>query len=277
MQRPRRSFQKSRQARFPALVEDRLRRFDHHLESQRTLFQAQRGLHRFEQVRERGHLLGDHNFGQSDDEVCGKASARGFAQRAHKKIERADAAVAQFRRERLEPDADKRRQRTFAESLGHFLGGKLRVLVLFRIGTISVAVLEINPEILDRLAPQFFQHAAVDRLGHPGGAIFEPQFFRRFGELPLGRGGLLAGFWKRLRPRQSDRARKSERIRREFPERREGHIAQPPGNAGAKQMRAAVHDVNRLAASRFARVAPRERGGRPFQDSQCRLNSRIRQ
>ena len=230
-----------------------------------------------EQMRERGHLLGDHNFGQSDDEVCGKAAARGFAQRAHEKIERADAAVAQFRRERFEADADERRQRTFAEALGHFLGGKLRVLVFFRIGPISIAILEINAEILDRLALQFFQHAAVNRLGHPGGAIFEPQFFRRFGELPLGRGCLLAGFWKRLRSRQSDRAREGKRIRREFSERRQGHVAQPPGNAGAKQMRAAVHDVNRLAAPRFAGIALRERGGRPFQDPQRRLNGRVRQ
>ena len=48
----------------------------------------------------------------------------------------------------------------FAESLGHFLGGKLRVLVFFRIGTISVAVLKIDPEILDRLALQFFRQPA---------------------------------------------------------------------------------------------------------------------
>ena len=38
------------------------------------------------------------------------------------------------------------------QSLGHFLGGNLRVLVLLRIGTIPVPILEIDPKILDRLA-----------------------------------------------------------------------------------------------------------------------------
>ncbi len=126
--------------------------------------------------------------------------------------------------------------------LRHFLGGKLRVLVFFRVGTISVAILEIDPEILDRLALQFFEHAAVDRLRQPGGAIFAPQFFRRFRELPLGRGRLLAGFWQRLGSRQSDRAREGERIRRDIPP--SVARARSPSrlrNARAKQMRAAVH------------------------------------
>ncbi len=67
--------QKPRQVRFPALVENRLRRFDHHLESQRAFFKAQRRFHRLEQVRQRGHLFGDHHLGQSDNEICGQASA----------------------------------------------------------------------------------------------------------------------------------------------------------------------------------------------------------
>ena len=92
-----------------------------------------------------------------------------------------------------------------------------------------------------------------------------------------GGSGLLARFWKRPRSRQSDRARESERVRREFSEGRECQVAKPPGHAGTKQMRAAVHDVNRLAASRFSRVAPSERGGRPFQYPQSSLNGRIRQ
>ena len=67
---------------------------------------------------------------------------------------------------------------SFAETLGHFLGGELRVLVLLRIGTVSVAVLEVDAEILDRLAPQFFQHAAVNRQRHPGRAIFHASIFQ---------------------------------------------------------------------------------------------------
>jgi hypothetical protein len=84
--------------------------------------------------------------------------------------------------------------------------------------------------------------------------------------LPPGRNFLLARFWKRIRSRQSNSARKGERIRREFIESRKGQFTKPPGDVCSEQMRATVHDVDRLAVSRFAGVSPRERGRWPLQN-----------
>lgn len=63
--------QKLRQARFPSCVQNRLGRFNHHLKSQRALFQSQRGFQRFQQMRERGHLFRNHDFWKRNDEICG--------------------------------------------------------------------------------------------------------------------------------------------------------------------------------------------------------------
>ena len=75
------------------------------------------------------------------------------------------------------------------------------MLVLFRVGTISVAIFKIDAEILNRLATQFFKHAGVNRLGQPRGPIFMPQLFRKFGEAPLRLSGFLGGFWQSFGPR----------------------------------------------------------------------------
>jgi hypothetical protein len=51
----------------------------------------------------------------------------------------------------------------------------------------------------------------------------------------------------------------------------------PTRNSGMKQMRAAVHGVNRLAASRFTGIAHGKRCRRITQGSQRGLNSRLGQ
>src|ERR1700752_1616653 len=111
-------------------IENRLRGLDHDLEAERSLWEAERRFHRSKQARERSRLLGDHHLGQGDDEVLRQASARGFAERTYKEIERTNAAGAQLRRERLEANADERRKTSGGESLGHFFGGEVRVMVL---------------------------------------------------------------------------------------------------------------------------------------------------
>ncbi len=57
--------------------------------------------------------------------------------------------------QRLDPDADKRRERAFLQPARHFGGGALRMPVLLRVRAIAAAILEIEPEVFDRFAFQF--------------------------------------------------------------------------------------------------------------------------
>ena len=52
-----------------------------------------------------------------------------------------------------------------AQAGGDLVGGAPRVLVLLVVGPIAEAVLEVDPEILDRLARQLVDDARVDALG----------------------------------------------------------------------------------------------------------------
>src|SRR2546423_47970 len=67
--------------------------------------------------------------------------------------------------ERLDADADEGAQRQSVAALGAFASGLRGVPVLFGVGADAVAVLEVDAEILHRLALQFLLHARVDRLG----------------------------------------------------------------------------------------------------------------
>ena len=71
-------------------------------------------------------------------------------------------ALAQLVAEVLDPDADERRERAVRGAGGDFDGGRFGVPVLFRVRPVAVAVLEIQPEVLDRLALQLLRHPRVD-------------------------------------------------------------------------------------------------------------------
>jgi hypothetical protein len=62
-------------------------------------------------------------------------------------------------------DADERRQRAFAHALRELVRDDLRVMVFLLVGTIAVAVLEVDAEVLDRLAAELLADALPDRRG----------------------------------------------------------------------------------------------------------------
>ena len=82
-----------------------------------------------------------------------------------KRSKRAQAAPLQLLAQRLDADADERRQRAVRQPRRDLVGRGLRVAVLFVVGAVAVAVLEVDAEVLDRLARQLVDDARVDAVG----------------------------------------------------------------------------------------------------------------
>jgi hypothetical protein len=78
-------------------------------------------------------------------------------------VERADASLAQFLSQRLDANA-KRRREAFDHDTAHNLTSDDRCLaILVGVRVNAVAVLEIDPVILDGFSRELVSHAAVDR------------------------------------------------------------------------------------------------------------------
>ena len=111
------------------------------------------------------------------------------------------------------------------------LGGRLRMAVLFGVRTIAVAVLEIDAEVFDRLAPQLLDdrartcraNAAVDAVA-----------------------------------RSSSAGASVARVGRVLVERRQRQRAELRRRVRAEQMRAAVDGVHRLPVAGLAGIRARD-------------------
>ena len=193
------------------VVDDRLRRFDHQLHPHRVGGEPESGLDPAEHFVEHGRFLRLADLGKGDDERAGEPTGPRH-QRRQEEIEGAEAPLPQLRRERLHPDSGEGRQRAGLESPGHFGGGRFGVGVLLGVRAMAVAVLEIDPEVLHRLAGQFPFHPLVDGGRQPGG--------------------------------QSDRRRQRLGRRRVRLEHGEGDPAEARGRVESKEVGAAVDDVN---------------------------------
>ena len=106
-------------------------------------------------------------LGERDDEARRPGRAGGRAQRAQEALERAQAAGRQLVRERLDADAVERRGGLLRDPAREFLRGGVGVPVLLGVGAMAVAVLEVDPEVLDRLAPELLDHPGMDGPGQP--------------------------------------------------------------------------------------------------------------
>src|SRR5262249_57633088 len=102
---------------------------------------------------------------ERQEEVRRQDGAALFEQPGEEQIEGPQAASLQLLGQRLDADADRRRQLTVAQSRGHFAGGDLREAVLFLIGPVAEAVLEIDAEVFDRLARELVDEPPVDAVG----------------------------------------------------------------------------------------------------------------
>src|SRR5947209_15592208 len=162
-----RSIQHKRQVGFAPLVNNCLRRLDHHLHLERACRQTRCRLKKIEDVRKGRDLFRHYNFWKRDYEVVWKMTAALFNKRCKKDVQRAKASLAQFFSERFYANAYEWRKSPFAHPGGNFSGGRSGVTILFIVRAIAVAVLEINTKIFDRLAAQFLRDAIVNRARKP--------------------------------------------------------------------------------------------------------------
>ena len=218
-------------------------------------------------------MLGQRDLGQRDDEAARQQPAAAGGQLAEHDVERAHSAFERLWRERLDANAQERRQAGAGHAQGQLLGHGGGVAILLGIGAAAVAVLEVDPHILDRLAAQLLVHARVDRPGQPGilvgaacgGVVLGEGVGQREGRVALGQLG---------RAVHAQRAGEGGEVGRVLVEVGQRQAAQPLRRAGLKQLRAAVDRMHRLARGRIAGVALLEQGvglGHTAGDSRDRL------
>ena len=219
-------FEERRQRRAAVGPEQRLRRLDHQLDPEGPGGQAVAGFEALAEADQRARLLGDGDLRQRDDEVVGEPSARRGEQRVDEDLQRARAARLPLGAERLDPDAEERRQQPLGETARHLARGGHGGRVLVGVGARAVAVLEVDAEVLDRLAPQLGEHALVHREGEPGLRALPPQSRR----VALEGGAQRRGVGRARRRRTSPRARSRRRGRAPRRRARSG----PSGGARAR-------------------------------------------
>ncbi len=116
-----------------------------------------------QQSRHGGDLLGVRHLGQGEHQPAGQAA--GLHQAGEEDVEGADAPGTDGRFHALHADAHVRGRGAVLVRLGDQPGGAGRGLVLLGVGAVAVAVLEVDAQVLDRLALQLGAHARVDGLG----------------------------------------------------------------------------------------------------------------
>ena len=205
--------------------EDRLRGFDHQLERDRSRSQLQRPLERRAGASNGGDMARRHQLGNRDHEVRRQSSARGTDERRHEQVERAQAARVQFVRHRLDPDADEWRQRASLETGGDLLSDRYGMRVLFGIRPDAVSVLEVDAEVLDRLARQLVDDAAANSLGQ-----------------------------RALVRTQSERSGKRRRVGRVLLEHGSCDRAYSCGGVGLEEMRTTIDAVDGLPVAGFTGI-----------------------
>ena len=99
-------------------------------------------------------MRGDLYLRHRDDEIVRQPPARLRHERGHEEVERPHRTRAQVFVEGLDPDAHEGRQRAAFQPRGHLAGGGNGVPVLFGVGPVAVAVLEVEPEVLGGLTFQ---------------------------------------------------------------------------------------------------------------------------
>ena len=92
---------------------------------------------------------------------AGRQLTQPFDQGAEEQVEGTDAAAAGRSLEALEPDPDKLGRHVGGQGVGDGTRGPDRVGVLL-LAAVAVAVLEVEPQVLDRVGPQL----GGDPLGH---------------------------------------------------------------------------------------------------------------
>ena len=206
-------------------IHDRLGRFDHQLEAQRPARELVPPLQRLESRHQGRHLLRDDDLRQRDGEVRGQPTVRSLEQRPEEQLQRAQRPLGQVLAQRLDADPDERRQCPRHHPRRHLAGGGARGGVLLGVGAVAVPVLEINAEVLHRLAAQLFSNPVVHR-------------------------------GRQLR-RETDGGSEGLRVRCILVEGAQREVAELARRVGAEQVGATVYRVHGLAGGRRGLLACR--------------------
>ncbi len=137
-------------------AEDRLRGLDLDLELQRTGHQPEAGLQPLRREHHRLDLVDRRHLGQRDDEALRQRAAVG--ERLQEQCQRPQAAAAGRALEALEADAVKGRRVTELDRLAQRRAPPARRRRPPCRRRDGVAVLEVDPQVLDRLAAQLLPH-----------------------------------------------------------------------------------------------------------------------
>ena len=161
-------------------AEDQLRRFHLDLEPQAAGGQRVDLLQPGHGVVHRLHLGHGGDLGQGEDQPFRQLAGGGQA--GDEQVQGAQPAGTGGRLEALEPDPDERRGAAVRDGGGDGGRGSDGVGVLGVVTPVPVAVLEVQPEVLDRLAAELRGHAGGDGGGQvrgPGRAVLRAVPARR--------------------------------------------------------------------------------------------------
>ena len=109
------------------------------------------------------HLVDRRHLGQGEQEAVVEAALAN--QLAEEQVEGAQAASPGGRLERLEPDPVERRGLPVVHGPGQGAGGGERGDVLLGVRAVAEAVLEVDPQVLDRLGLELPTYQGVDDRG----------------------------------------------------------------------------------------------------------------
>src|ERR1051326_130079 len=138
---------------------DRLRGLDHEFDWNGPGRKMRARLELVQKIGEDADLCGRCDFGQRHDKAGGQPAASPVEQCRNKELKGADATDAESLGERLDADPEIGRKVRFTDRCRYFLRGCDGVGVFLTIGPITVAVLEIETVVLDRLGLELSDYA----------------------------------------------------------------------------------------------------------------------
>jgi hypothetical protein len=158
-----------------------------------------------------------HHLWNGDDEVARQALVCRTRERGDKDVERSQAAGVKLRRQRFDAYADMGRQRAGRLAPRDLLRYRHGVIVLLFVGTMAVAVLEVDAEVLDRLAAELVGNPQAQHVREAYGTASEVE-----------------------------RGLERRTIGRVFIQGGKRECAQPRGHVRLEQVRTAIEGVHRL-------------------------------
>ena len=240
------------------MIDDRLRGLDHQVDAHAPVLDSQLFFQDVEQIGQRRHLFGDRDFGQGDDEMVGYTPARFLSQRSQCQVERAHRSLIAFVAERLDADADEGRQYALAHPDRQLFAHRDGVEILFLVRAIAIAILEIDPHVLDRLDRQLVLHPTINRVGDPGWLVRPLHRFRVRAQRFAQSVDRFLCARQRFRPIHAQDFGEQHEIGRVLIQTAQAQAAQFHRRRSLEQMRAAIQCVYRLPVNGIAGIVGME-------------------